>query len=86
MKVRIGDLKPNPFRYTERYPIDKEKVAALRESYRTTTFWENLIGRQINDEIQIAFGHYPQAFRRRHDPDDGARELEGDGQQRRRRA
>lgn len=54
----VKDIKPNPFRHMERYPIRKEKVAALRESLRTTGFWGNVVARASNGKAEIAYGHH----------------------------
>ncbi len=32
MKIKVSDLEPNPFRKIKDYPIDKEKVEALKTS------------------------------------------------------
>jgi hypothetical protein len=39
--VRIKNLKPNPFRRTTEYPIQRKKVDALKESIESTEFWGN---------------------------------------------
>ena len=44
-KFRVGDIQPNPFRHLDRYPIKREKVEALRESLRSTGFWDNVVAR-----------------------------------------
>ena len=56
--VPINRLRPNPFRNLDRYPVDREKVGQLRESYRSTGFWDNLVGREVNGGVEIAFGHH----------------------------
>jgi len=58
MKVQIKDLKPNPFRDIKNYPFDKEKIQSLIYSIRQTGFWDNILARQINGEIQITYGHH----------------------------
>jgi len=58
MKVQVKDLKPNPFRKIEKYPINKEKVNGLKISINETTFWDNLLARKKNGDIQIAYGHH----------------------------
>jgi len=58
MKVAIKDVRPNPFRRIEHYPIRAEKVTALRESLRSTGYWGGLSGRTVNGEVQISFGHH----------------------------
>jgi len=45
MKVKIKDLKPNPYRDMENYPINREKVEALRASIKQTGFWDNILAR-----------------------------------------
>jgi len=43
----------------ERYPIDRDKVAALKESFQSTGFWENIVGRvNENGDAEIAYGHH----------------------------
>lgn len=57
--VRIQDLRPNPFRRLDEYPIDRKKVEALKESIRSTGFWSNIVGRPRDDgTVEIAFGHH----------------------------
>jgi chemotaxis protein histidine kinase CheA len=57
--AKIKDIKPNPFRHLERYPIQRPKVEALRESLRSTTYWGNLlVRRNAAGEIEQAFGHH----------------------------
>ena len=56
--VKIRDIHPNPFRHSERYPIKSEKVAALRESMRSTDYWGNILARKKNGKIEIAYGHH----------------------------
>jgi len=54
----IKDIQPNPFRNIDHYPINKEKVKALRESLRSTGFWDNVIARLRNGKPEIAYGHH----------------------------
>jgi len=58
MKVQIKNLKPNPFRDAEHYPIDQEKVESLKRSINKTGFWDNLLARKKNNHIEIAYGHH----------------------------
>jgi ParB/RepB/Spo0J family partition protein len=58
VKVKVKDLKPNPFRHLESYPIDQAKVAQLSKSIKKTGFWDNIIARKKDGEIQIAYGHH----------------------------
>ena len=71
MRFRIKEIKPNPFRDASRYPINKEKVAALRRSIQTTGFWDNIVARQqVDGKAEIAYGHHRlQALREEFSPD-----------------
>lgn len=70
MLVAIKDIKPNPFRHLERYPIIEEKVELLRQSIRTTGFWDNIIARRVNGSVEIAYGHHRlEALKREFGPD-----------------
>ena len=53
---RLGDIRPNPFRQIEHYPINPEKIAALRESIERTGFWGNVVVREPGPEL--AYGHH----------------------------
>ena len=48
MKIKIKDLTPNPFRDSEHYPIDQEKVESLKRSINKTGFWDNILAREKN--------------------------------------
>lgn len=54
----VKDIKPNPFRHIDRYPIRREKVDVLRESLRATGFWGNVVARVTNGKPEIAYGHH----------------------------
>ena len=58
MKVQIKQLEPNPYRDMEHYPISEEKVQRLAESIHQTGFWDNILARQADGKIQIAYGHH----------------------------
>ena len=58
MKIKVKDLKPNPYRDIEHYPIDRVKVQNLKDSIEQSGFWDNILARKINGEIQIAYGHH----------------------------
>jgi len=58
MKVKIKDLKPNPYRDMDNYPINQDKMQHLAASIKQTGFWDNVIARKSNGEIQIAYGHH----------------------------
>lgn len=59
MQVKLKDILPNPFRDIENYPINREKVEALKTSFEKTEFWDNVVGR-INKEgkPELAYGHH----------------------------
>lgn len=59
MKVRLGDIRPNPFRDLTHYRIDEDKVNALVNSIQSTTFWsETVLVREVEGTIEQAFGHH----------------------------
>jgi len=58
MKVKIKDLVPNPFRDTENYPINEEKIRSLSNSINQTGFWDNILARRNDGTIEIAYGHH----------------------------
>lgn len=58
MKVKIRDLEPNPHRGWEEFRLHRQTVDMLKDSIQETFFWENMIGRQVNGKIQIAYGHH----------------------------
>jgi len=58
MKIKVSDLKPNPYRNLEKYKIDPYKVDALVISIKETSFWDNILARPWNDFYQLAYGHH----------------------------
>ncbi len=58
MKVSIKNLKPNPFRRTETYPVVREKVDSLKLSIQDTGFWNNISAREKDGHYEIACGHH----------------------------
>jgi len=71
MKVKITDLNPNPFRDMKNYPIDEAKVESLINSINETGFWDNILARKQNGQIQIAYGHHRMiALQRLFKPED----------------
>jgi ParB-like chromosome segregation protein Spo0J len=68
---RIGDIRPNPFRNIDRYPINREKVEKLKESIGRTDFWDNLVARIAPDgKPEIGYGHHRMVALRELYPDD----------------
>jgi hypothetical protein len=59
MKISITDLRPNPFRRLDRYPVSREKIEALKASIKDTGFWDNLVCREAPDGrgYQLGYGH-----------------------------
>lgn len=57
-KIKLKDLKPNPFRNFEQYPINQEKVKQLQTSISETGFWGNILCRKKDGDIEIAYGHH----------------------------
>lgn len=57
-KVRLGDVRNNPFRRFEEFPLIEEKVAALQNSIQETGFWDNVLGRIVECRVEIAYGHH----------------------------
>jgi hypothetical protein len=58
-RIAIGELRPNPFRRLDEYPIVREKVDALKRSIASTGFWGTIVGRPADDgRVEIAFGHH----------------------------
>jgi hypothetical protein len=57
-KLRLVDLNPNPYRDLGVYPFKRETINALKESIDETGFWDNIIAREQDGYIQIAYGHH----------------------------
>jgi len=60
MKIFVKDLFPNPFRDLARYPVQREKIEALKQSIKNTSFWDNLLARETPNGgggYEIAYGH-----------------------------
>lgn len=61
MKIKVANLRPNPFRNIATYPIDREKVENLKISMRKTGFWPTVMARPSKEEegkYELAFGHH----------------------------
>jgi len=70
LKIKLKDLKPNPFRNFEQYPINQDKVKQLQTSIKETEFWANILCREKNGDIEIAYGHHRlTALRNLYSPD-----------------
>lgn len=58
MRIKIKDLRPNPFRDMKNYPINPEKIKSLTNSINQTGFWDNILARKSNGKFEIAYGHH----------------------------
>lgn len=58
MKVKLKNVRPNPFRDMETYPCKQDKLTALKRSIEDTEFWENIVARKCKGGIEIAYGHH----------------------------
>lgn len=57
-KLRLGDVRPNPFRDIANYRLSADKVASLRASIHSTGFWPGVLIREDAGEYQLLFGHH----------------------------
>lgn len=77
MKIALRDLRANPYRRIDHYPMQHEKIDGLIESIKTTEFWDNIVVRKSTfkkGEFEIAYGHHRLAalrktFRPEHEVD-----------------
>ena len=58
MKIQVDQLRPNPYRRMEKYPINREKVESLKISITETDFWDNILVRRVKGGFEIAYGHH----------------------------
>ncbi len=58
LKVKLCDLRDNPFRDFALYPIQEDRIVELLDSINETTFWENLLARRNGNLIELAYGHH----------------------------
>lgn len=61
MKIKVKDLRPNPFRDLNICPIDYDKVGRLKLSIKELDFWDNLLARPAKDEegkYELAYGYH----------------------------
>jgi hypothetical protein len=70
VEFKISEVDANPFRHIDRYPVREDKIQALRESIRSTSFWDNIVARVVDGRAQIAYGHHRlEALRREYNGD-----------------
>jgi len=58
MKVKVKEVRPNPHRDFKINPINEDRVEKFMESIKDNGFWENIVGRESDGEIQLAYGHH----------------------------
>jgi hypothetical protein len=56
--LRLGEVKPNPYRDIENYKLDPDKIASLRASIGNTGFWPGVLVREANGGFELLFGHH----------------------------
>ncbi len=55
----VKDIKANPFRDLHLCPLNDEKIIVLRESIRTTGFWDNVVARiNAKGNPELAYGNH----------------------------
>ena len=64
--IKLSQLRPNPHRHREHYPLDQAKLTRLAQSIQGTSFWDNLLVRPGKDAgtYEIAYGHHRLAARK----------------------
>jgi len=59
MKVKLKELKPNPFkRYINGGVLNPQKIELLKESINKDGFWAGIMFREVGGEKQIPYGHH----------------------------
>ena len=58
MKIKLKQINKNPFRDLKKYPLHTDKIKKLEKSIQETDFWDNLLARSVDNEIQLAYGHH----------------------------
>jgi len=58
MKIALKNLKPNPFRNFDLYPIFPEWINQLKDSINQTGYWNGFCVREFKGEYQLAYGHH----------------------------
>lgn len=58
MQINVSKIDTNPYRHIDKYPINREKVEALKTSINQTGFWDNILLRPNGDRFQLAYGHH----------------------------
>lgn len=58
MLVKVKDIRPNPFRNINAYPLSQTKIDLLIGSINKTGFWDNILARKKDGNIELAYGHH----------------------------
>ena len=59
IEVPLKDILPNRYRDIDNYPIQREKVDALIQSFKSTGYWANILGRLTKDgKVEATFGRH----------------------------
>jgi len=58
MRVKIKDIRPNPFRDFDLYPINPEQVQRLRQSMTSLGFFSGVTLRKADGGYEMAAGHH----------------------------
>jgi len=61
MKVKLKDLRSNPFRNLKKYPVRKDRVEGMKQSILDTGYWKNILVRKQNGKVEMAYGHHRKA-------------------------
>lgn len=56
--VPVSKIDPNPYRDITHYKLRTDKIVALKESIEQTTFWGNVVVREVNGRFELAYGHH----------------------------
>lgn len=58
MNFALKNVVSNPFRDLQQFPLSQRKIDKLANSIRKTGWWENIPGRIVNGQLQLAHGHH----------------------------
>lgn len=62
MKTQIDKIKYNPFRNIDKYPLNRDKIDALKQSIEETGLWPKAFCARKNpnkkNEFELVFGHH----------------------------
>ena len=58
MLIKLENIRPNPFRDLSLYPLSDSKVEALKDSIKSTGYWDNTVVRAVGDKYELSHGHH----------------------------